>query len=231
MIARTIANDSSAARTAPAARATSIPEPAHLRATFDANPELRAAWRDSSAYRESFATPEAARQATALLADVNHMDALFFSHRPEDHASLARAIANLDPAAFTSLAQAMQSIAASSAAHASASSQSQASIDGSRTAGVSPAPLPSSTVGARHAVPERARCTPAPSTPSDATNVLPSNLLHRAERHDRAKVVRRARHAVPLQKKDQRTRSLVLQVWHNLQRIVAWAQARRKAAR
>ncbi len=86
-----------------------IPEPAHLRATFDANPELRAAWRDASAYRESFATPDAARQATALLADVNHMDALFFSRRPEDHASLARAIANLDPAAFASLAEAMQS--------------------------------------------------------------------------------------------------------------------------
>ncbi len=108
------------------ARATSTPEPAHLRATFDSNPELRAAWHDASAYRESFSTPEAARQATALLADVNHMDALFFSRRPEDHASLARAIANLDPAAFSSLAQAMSSIAA----HA----------DGSRTASVSPAP-------------------------------------------------------------------------------------------
>jgi hypothetical protein len=42
------------------ARATSLPEPAHLRATFDANPELRSAWRDASAYRESFATPDAA---------------------------------------------------------------------------------------------------------------------------------------------------------------------------
>jgi hypothetical protein len=102
------------------ARAASIPEPAHLRATFDANPELRAAWRDASAYRESFATPDAARQATALLADVNHMDALFFSRRPEDHTSLARAISNLDPAAFASLAQAMQSIAAGSVAQASA---------------------------------------------------------------------------------------------------------------
>jgi hypothetical protein len=101
-------------------RATSTPEPAHLRATFDANPELRAAWRDAAAYRDSFATPDAAREATTLLADVNHMDALFFSRRPEDHASLARAIANLDPAAFTSLANAMQTIAADSVAHASA---------------------------------------------------------------------------------------------------------------
>ena len=103
----------------PSTHAT-IPEPAHLRATFDANPELRSAWRDASAYRESFATPDAARQATALLADVNHMDALFFSRRPEDHASLARAIANLDPAAFASLSEAMQSIAAGSVAQASA---------------------------------------------------------------------------------------------------------------
>src|SRR6266481_3488036 len=86
---------------------TSTPEPTHLRAAFDSNPELRAAWHDASAYRESFATPEAAREATTLLADVNHMDALFFSGRPEDHASLARAIANLDPAAFASLANAM----------------------------------------------------------------------------------------------------------------------------
>ena len=104
----------------PSTQATTIPEPAHLRATFDANPELRAAWRDASAYRESFPTPDAARQATALLADVNHIDALFFSRRPEDHASLARAIANLDPAAFASLAEAMQSIAAGSVAQASA---------------------------------------------------------------------------------------------------------------
>ena len=108
------------------ARMPVLPEPAHLRATFDANPELRSAWHDASAYRESFSTPEAAREATALLADVNHMDALFFSRRPEDHASLARAIANLDPAAFASLANAMQSIAANA--------------DGLRTAGVSPAP-------------------------------------------------------------------------------------------
>src|SRR5579862_3912736 len=114
-------NDNSNTPVAHTANAhATIPEPAHLRATFDANPELRSAWRDASAYRESFATPDAARQATALLADVNHMDALFFSRRPEDHASLARTIANLDPAAFASLAEAMQSIAAGSVAQASA---------------------------------------------------------------------------------------------------------------
>ncbi len=80
------------------------------------------------------------------------MDALFFSRRPEDHASLARAIANLDPAAFTSLANAMQTIAANA--------------DGLRTAGLRPAPLPSPSVGARHAVPERDAWHDAAHSPS-----------------------------------------------------------------
>ena len=35
------------------------------------------------------------------------MDALFYSRRPEDHAELARSIAELDPAAFASLAKAI----------------------------------------------------------------------------------------------------------------------------
>ena len=90
-------------------------EPENLRAIFDANPELRRDWQDANAYREAFATPEDARAATALLADLNHMDALFFSRRPEDHAELARSIASLDPAAFASLAQAIAAQAAQSA--------------------------------------------------------------------------------------------------------------------
>lgn len=62
------------------------------------NPDLHAAWQDVQKYRETFETPEAARQATALLADLDRMDALFFSRKPEDpaaFASLARAIADL----------------------------------------------------------------------------------------------------------------------------------------
>ena len=86
-------------------------EPEELRAAFDANPELRRAWQDAHAYRETFATPEEARNATALLADLDRMDALFFSRRPEDHAELARAVAALDPAAFASLAHAMSGLA------------------------------------------------------------------------------------------------------------------------
>lgn len=88
-----------------------ITEPENLRAAFDANPELRRAWHDAQAYRETFATPEEARAATALLADLDRMDALFFSGRPEDHAALARAVADLDPAAFASLARAMNGLA------------------------------------------------------------------------------------------------------------------------
>lgn len=78
-----------------------------LSAALDASPELRQAWDDAHAYREAFATPREAREATALVADLNRLDALFFSQRPEDHAELAHAIANLDPGAFSSLARAM----------------------------------------------------------------------------------------------------------------------------
>ena len=85
--------------------------PANLREAFAANPELREAWRDVNEYRETFATPAEARAATALLGDLNRMDALFYSRRPEDHAELARAVAQLDPAAFASLAREMGSLA------------------------------------------------------------------------------------------------------------------------
>jgi HPt (histidine-containing phosphotransfer) domain-containing protein len=103
-----IGNDPAGA--AEAITAAGIAEPAHLKAALEANPELRAAWREAKAYRETFATPEAARDATGMLADLNRMDALFFSRRPEDHAKLARAVADLDPDAFASLARAMTQV-------------------------------------------------------------------------------------------------------------------------
>jgi len=86
-------------------------EPEHLRAAMNANPELRDAWQQAKAYRETFATPQEARSATALLGDMNRMDALFFSRRPEDHAELARAVSRLDLEAFASLARAMNALA------------------------------------------------------------------------------------------------------------------------
>jgi hypothetical protein len=93
-------------------------EPENLRTALDSNPELRQAWQDARAYRETFATPEEARAATALLADLDHMDSLFFSQRPEDHVTLARAVASLDPAAFASLAKAMNGLATETQRHA-----------------------------------------------------------------------------------------------------------------
>jgi hypothetical protein len=78
-----------------------------------ANPELRNAMDDAKAYREIFATPAEAQTATKLLGDLNRMDALFFSQRPEDHVELARAVAELDPQAFASLARAMSTLTTS----------------------------------------------------------------------------------------------------------------------
>ncbi|MGB8543586.1 MAG: hypothetical protein WCD49_18305 [Candidatus Acidiferrales bacterium] len=140
-------DDPALAATQPPTAANTTTEPAHLQAAFDANPELRAAWHDAGSYREAFATPEAARAATGMLADLNRMDALFFSHRPEDHAQLAHAVADLDPVAFASLARAMSqvaqsagvtfpAIAAHSASHTVAGAKAQEQIP--RTASRAP---------------------------------------------------------------------------------------------
>jgi len=102
-------------RAAPDSAAT---EEEALQGVFDANPKLRAAWEDAQAYRKVFATPQEAQAATALLADLNRMDALFFSQRAEDHAQLAHAIADLDPAAFASLARAINAQLANNAGRA-----------------------------------------------------------------------------------------------------------------
>ena len=86
-------------------------EPTDLREVFAAHPEAKRAWHEAQAYRATFATPEEARAANAVLADLNKMDKLFFSGRTQDHAELAKAIAQLDEAAFESLAQAMSDVA------------------------------------------------------------------------------------------------------------------------
>jgi len=105
------------------------PEAEHLREIIDANPELRRAWDDANTYRETIGTPEEARAATALLADLDRMDALFFSRHPEDHAELARQVASLDPQAFQSLANAMSKQAANS--HGTAQSPTPVAMSGS----------------------------------------------------------------------------------------------------
>jgi HPt (histidine-containing phosphotransfer) domain-containing protein len=124
---------------APSASSAQNGEPEELRAAFDANPELRRAWHDAHAYRETFATPEEARNATALLADLDRMDALFFSRRPEDHAELARAVAALDPAAFASLAHAMSGLASSVGAQSAAADARAGAASGQGTTNASSA--------------------------------------------------------------------------------------------
>jgi hypothetical protein len=99
-------------------------EPENFRDVFDANPELRSAWEDAQAYRKVFATPQEAQAATAMLADLDRMDALFFSRRPEDHRQLAHAIAELDPTAFASLARAINAHLANGAARGRARNES-----------------------------------------------------------------------------------------------------------
>ena len=99
------------------------PEARSLEGALQANPELKQAWEDVQAYRESFRTPAEARAATASLADLARMDALFFSGRPADHAELARAVASLDPAAFRSLARVMSEVANEGAARSDPSGE------------------------------------------------------------------------------------------------------------
>jgi len=91
--------------------ATRAPVAEELRVALDDHPELRAAWEDAAAYRESFTSPEQAREATRLVGDLNRLDALFFSSRPEDHAELAKVVAQLDPSAAASLARELAQLA------------------------------------------------------------------------------------------------------------------------
>jgi hypothetical protein len=101
-----------------------------LQAVLDSNPDLRRAWQDRESYRQFFATPEEARAATAQLRDLDRMDALFFSQRPEDHAQLAAAVAALDPAAFASLAQAMNKLSAAPGSRGAATLAANLRADG-----------------------------------------------------------------------------------------------------
>ncbi len=113
-----------------------------LNGVLEANPELRDAWRDAQAYREVFATPAEAQAATKLLGDLNRMDALFYSQRPEDHAELARSVAQLDPQAFASLARAMSSLATSAAGPAKFPAATAPQRDGVSTKNPEPATTP-----------------------------------------------------------------------------------------
>jgi hypothetical protein len=102
---------------------TEIAEPAELQEVFNANPELRQAWRAEKAFREVFPSVETAREvaklfptvedaraASAQVADLAQLDRWFFSGQPESHAEMAAAIYRMNPAAFRSLARAMEDV-------------------------------------------------------------------------------------------------------------------------
>jgi hypothetical protein len=168
---------STAANSQNASDALNASEPENLRAAFDANPELREAWHDAAAFREAFPSPEAAREATVLLEDLNRMDALFFSRRPEDHAALARAIADLDPAAFASLARAITEFTRNGSPSSSRALGSEVrSSEPNSVAATSSAANPADqfSVGARHAVPDAA-------TPSDSENLADAPAVHESQ--------------------------------------------------
>jgi len=156
-------------------------EPAHLQAALAANPELRAAWHDAKSYRETFATPEEARAATGMLADLNRMDALFFSHRPEDHAQLARAVADLDPAAFASLARAMSQVAQSAGVTFPAIAARSAAARDSAVPCYVGASSPS-LVGAQHAAPAIASTGSITEPPTDANASVASSMVQDSQR-------------------------------------------------
>jgi hypothetical protein len=149
-------------------------ESAGLDQILDSKPELRAAWNEAKEYREVFATPAEARAATKLLGDLNRMDALFFSKRPEDHAELARHVAQLDPAAFASLARAMTEMsngAATSGRNASVNSVERlaprtnaSQVDAARDANAS------TTAATSTVAPTASGLTPAQSEFFQATN-------------------------------------------------------------
>jgi len=114
--------------------------PQEYREVLEANPELKRAWDDAQVYRQIFATPEEAQTATRIVEDVRTLDRLFYSNRAEDHTRLAHLVAELDPAAFASLAKVMASVA--NEAHGEgkpeesakvASSTGEKGADGART--------------------------------------------------------------------------------------------------
>jgi hypothetical protein len=164
---------SDASETADSNSAVDATAPEPIRAALEANPDLRRAWDDAQAYRETFATPEEARAATAQLADLDRMDALFFSRRPEDHAELARTVAAFDPAAFASLAQAMNAFAG--ARHAAPGTNARQDQNNS-----APPRAVEASVGAAFK-PARTAENPTLAAPSETAQPSPSSNENRRQ--------------------------------------------------
>jgi len=121
-------------------------EPEELKAVFEANPELRRAWHAEKAYREIFPNVEAAREIAAMfptieqaraaqsqLAELEQLDSWFLSGQPEAHAELAATVYRMNPAAFRSLAQAIN--------------QTLAHLDAAGKGAAKPEPQPNDVAG------------------------------------------------------------------------------------
>lgn len=107
--------------------ATETPE--NYREIFEANPELRDAWNVAKSYREVFPDIEQARavqklfptagdaqRAAAEIVELERIDSLFLSNRPEALAELAAVVYRLNPESFENLARVMTGMVRSSAA-------------------------------------------------------------------------------------------------------------------
>ncbi|HEV2287408.1 MAG TPA: hypothetical protein VGR81_00485 [Candidatus Acidoferrales bacterium] len=162
------------------AASTSAPPALSARATkaLEAHPELQQAFAEAQAYRSVFATPEAARDAKAQLDD---LDAMFFSAQPADHAALAAHMHELSPAAFHGLAQAMHAHSAKLAAANANPPAALTQTTAAATTGTVNASAPATTAAAHVNAPPAAQAAsqtppavPVP-TPGAAAPVAPAN--------------------------------------------------------
>jgi hypothetical protein len=153
--------------------------PREYRAVFDANPELKQVWDETRAYRQAFPTPEEAQAATKALGDFKAIDRLFYSNRTEDHAQLARLVAKLDPASFSSLAKAMATVATEPDGAKTQESPNAPSSIGERNTEPLPSPDHSDAADVRerfvHEANEEAVRSVLSAIESQVDRVLPSN--------------------------------------------------------
>ena len=121
----------------------SADEPAAYRAIFNANPELRDAWDTARAYRDifpdlqqarklhqMFPTPVEAQRATSQAAELERIDSLFLSNRPEAMAELAATIYRLSPQSFEGLARIMSGMVGPGAPETRSSGQERKGENG-----------------------------------------------------------------------------------------------------
>jgi hypothetical protein len=161
------ASNASPAETDRSTASVTAEEPEDYRAIFDANPDLRDAWHSAQAYREIFRdieqaralqkifpTPADAERATAQLAELDRLDSMFFSNRPESLAELAAIVYRLNPDAFANLTRVMVGMTNNATA---APRHKELSSPGDRN-------LKTAEAGAQHAASDSAATPASPET-------------------------------------------------------------------